>query len=70
MPFVKRICYNSSPFFCSWIIRDKIYMIEHTLHDLRFVSIKNVIIIYNEKWPTQCIPIMPFPFFSLQMQFL
>ncbi len=66
-----KLCCNSSPFFCSWIIKDKFTrQIIHTPHDLRFASINNVIIIYNEKWPTKCIPIMPFPFFSFQMQFL
>ncbi len=63
------ICYNSSPFFCSWITRDKTYMTNHTPHDLKFVSMNNVIIIYNEKWPTQCIPIMPSPFFSCKCNF-
>jgi hypothetical protein len=43
------ICYNSSPFFCFWIIKEKIYMIDYTPHDLKFTSINNVIIIYNEK---------------------
>jgi hypothetical protein len=30
MPFVFVMCYNSSPFFCSWIKKDKINTINHT----------------------------------------
>ncbi len=44
-----KICYISFLFFCSWIIKDKIYITNHTPHDLRFTFINNVIIIYNEK---------------------
>ncbi len=68
-PFLIK-CYNSSHFFCSWIKKDKINISNHTTHDLRFSSINNVFVVYNIKWQTQCILIMNFPFFSLDMQFL
>jgi hypothetical protein len=67
MPFLFR-CYNSSPFFCFEIKKDKIYMMNHTARDLKFVSINNVTIIYNIKWPTQMHSYHALSIFSLHMQ--
>ncbi len=64
------ICYESFSFFCISIksMHKWLKQIKQTSHDLNFLKMNFSIIIYTIKSPTNCIPIMVFPYFSLSMQ--
>ncbi len=63
------ICYQSFSFFNVRIMNmHKIIVTKQTSHDLRIFRINFLIIIYKIKNPTNCIPILSFPFFPLSMQ--
>jgi hypothetical protein len=66
-----KICYKLVSFFSIWIKCIHLIVVTiNTFHDLKIHKINFFIIIYIIEKPTNCIPIMSFPFLLLSMKCL